>query len=103
MAATAKKLSVTVNATAAGAVTVDLDDRLGGNLGNDDPGHQNLTLTSLTTSAFVAVGWNGVTAAVQGDDVRHIIPFTPLTIPYPKNGLLSLRASADTPVEIAGT
>lgn len=102
MAATAKKISITVNATGAAAIPVDLDDRLGGNLGNDDPGYQNVILSNLHATNVVAVSWNGVTAAINGDDVRHILPLSYILIPYPNKGLLSLRGSADTFVEIAG-
>ncbi len=97
MAATAKKLSFCVNVMMGAALAVDVADKIGGS----PPHHNNLRLTVLNATNFVAVGWNGVTAAIQGEDSLHLVPLEARIIPW--TTALSLRASADnTVVEIAG-
>lgn len=65
-------------------------------------GAGTLTIVNLSTSAIVGVAWNGVTAAIYGDDTRHIGPMGYLEVPYPNGGILSLISdTAATKVEIA--
>lgn len=100
MVATAKKISRTV-VVGAVAAPFDVDDAFGGGLASTDPGYENLILTNMHATQIAAVAWNGVTAAVNGDDSRHILPLSYIVIPY--RNTISLHASgAGTNVEVAG-
>jgi hypothetical protein len=99
MAATAQQISRTVVVGNGAAVAFDARDAFS----TGRIVHSNLRIAVLHATAIVGVAFNGGTATIGGDDVRHVTPTLPLTIPWPKDGLLSLRSdTAATNVEISG-
>lgn len=94
---TAKKISKVVTAGLA-ATNFDAKTELGG----EPHHHSNLTVTNVHASAIIAVAWGGVTAAINGDDVRHIGPLGWMSIPF-VNTVSIISNTAATPVEIAGS
>ena len=94
---TTKKISKTIAVGNGGVTTFNALTELGGS-----PHHwDNLRITVLNASAIVSVAWNGATAAVAGDDVKHIGPFGSETIRWADS--IDLRSdTAATNVEIAG-
>ena len=93
---TAKKIAKTATVGVA-ASNFDATTELGG-----APGHSGVLIVSnFSSTAVVGVAWNGITAAIYGDDTRHIGPFGSIEIPFqPTISLISDTAA--TRVEIAG-
>jgi len=93
---TTKKVSITPTVGVA-ASTVDTATELGGS-----PGHNSLLIISnLSATAVVGVSWNTVTAAIFGNDTRHIPPFGTIEVPF-QQSISIISDTAATRVEIAG-
>lgn len=93
---TAKKISKTLSVGVA-AVAFDATTELGGS-----PTHSSLLIVSnFSPTAVIAVAWNGITAAMWADDVRHVGPFGTIEVPF-QSSLSIISDTAATRVEIAG-